>query len=655
VELVKNAYDADARRVFVEINTHESLADETSYPNAQGYVIVDDTGTGMDLDAINTGWLTISNSPKKEMKRQQKTTKLGRTPLGDKGLGRLGTQRLGRNLEIYTRPAGSSVEYYVAFSWDDFRAATSLEDIPVIVRDYPAKRKKGTRLVISNLVDRQYWVDNGAEKLQTDLSQMISPYKDVGDFDVGAKFDGSDLDLIQFTESIRRTAQLHYTLTFDSEILLVTGRARLDFFRPENPREKEEFRVLVDEDEGQEFYKFLSNEKRAKEYLLCRSLEPGWFVEYGRQWRFSTHDKMLMVPRDTIEGNVDLGLNVGEDEGVIKANPGPFNGEVDAFDLGKDYLERQNIGSSISITDFRTLIKKISGVRIYRDGFGIRVEDDFLGLGKDWTSATSYYGLKPGSTIGFIELTAKDNPNLQEKTDREGFKRTPYYDNFYELIRLFTVFTSEAQDFIRRGYVKFKSERQKKLAGIEVIATPTDVALRLNRNLAKAAVYKEGLEGLQRNLGTTEIGAQHLLSELEASIVAKPGEADQVTAAIESVKQTLMKAQRSAADVEKYLGEVVTSSHAVKYLESQIQLLQEQIHDFYETMSLGLTAEVLSHEIHNISDQLARRTQQIMKHLRETTDSRLVAYLGYVNSTVNELRRQLRHLAPSIPALVQPV
>jgi signal transduction histidine kinase len=37
-----------------------------------------------------------------------------------------------------------------------------------------------------------------------------------------------------------------------------------------------------------------------------------------------------------------------------------------------------------------------------------------------------------------------------------------------------------------------------------------------------------------------------------------------------------------------------------------------------------------------------------MKHLRETTDPRLVAYLGYVNSAVNELRRQLRHLAPSL-------
>ena len=660
VELVKNAYDADAKTVFVEVNTSDPLNGDSAYPGVQGYVIVDDTGTGMDLDAINFGWLTISNSPKREMKRLQKTSVLGRTPLGDKGLGRLGTQRLGRNLEIYTRPAGSAIEHYVAFSWSDFKTAARLEDVPVTVRSYPAKRKKGTRLVISDLVDKRYWIDNGAEKLQTDLSQMISPYKNVGDFQVGARFDGKDLDLIQFTESIRRTAQLHYTINFDGEILNVTGRARLDFFRPENPREKEEFRVLVDVDQGEDFYQFLSTQKRAQEYLLGRSKKAGWFVEYNRQWIFSALDKMLTVPKEAITDRADIQEKTSEHEvnvelqgdpppeknGMVKANPGPFKGEVDAFDLGKDYLERQSIVDNVK--DFRSLIKNISGVRVYRDGFGIRVEEDFLQLGKDWTSASSYYGLKPGSTIGFIELTARDNPNLEEKTDREGFKKTPYYDNFYDLIRLFTAFTSDAQDFIRRGYVKFKSERQKKLAGIEAIATPTDVALRLNRSLAKAATYKEGLEGLQKNLGTTELGAQHQLSELESYIISKPGDGKQVTAAIESVKQTLIKAERSAANVEKYLGEVVTSGHAVKYLESQIQMLQEQIHDFYDTMSLGLTAEVLSHEIHNISDQLARRTQQIMKHLRETTDPRLVAYLGYVNSAVNELRRQLRHLAPSL-------
>src|ERR1700683_2770130 len=77
-ELVKNGYDADATRVIVRIITTEAPSD---FPEDHGYVEIEDDGVGMDVDTLISGWLTISNSMKREMKAAGRTTGRGRTPM----------------------------------------------------------------------------------------------------------------------------------------------------------------------------------------------------------------------------------------------------------------------------------------------------------------------------------------------------------------------------------------------------------------------------------------------------------------------------------------------------------------------------------------------------------------------------------------------
>ena len=107
MELVKNSDHADASYCKLSVSTTPDNEPVSSFKGAKGTITVEDDGIGMDLDSIRTGWLTISNSGKRALKRRAGTTTKGRTPLGDKGLGRLGTQRLGSNLEMITVTAGS--------------------------------------------------------------------------------------------------------------------------------------------------------------------------------------------------------------------------------------------------------------------------------------------------------------------------------------------------------------------------------------------------------------------------------------------------------------------------------------------------------------------------------------------------------------------
>ena len=122
MELIKNAYDADASYVKIDINTTGEYSGETLiYPSHTGYIVVEDSGIGMDDEAIVKSWLTISYSNKRAgVDGVKKKTKKERTPLGDKGLGRLSTQRLSDCCEIFTVPEGGSTRYHVAFDWREF-------------------------------------------------------------------------------------------------------------------------------------------------------------------------------------------------------------------------------------------------------------------------------------------------------------------------------------------------------------------------------------------------------------------------------------------------------------------------------------------------------------------------------------------------------
>jgi len=634
VELVKNAYDADATYAKVTVNTHESPPPESRYQNSTGFILIEDDGTGMDYQTIEQGWLTISDSKKRTLKKEKKLTVLGRTPLGDKGLGRLGTQRLGYNLEIFTRPETSDVEYHVAFSWRDFQAATEFSEVPIFVKRSPATRDYGTTILISDLREKNYWNLDAADKLQEDLSKMISPYREVRSFRVAATVNGTRLSLAEFTERVRETAQLRYRVDFDGNVLAIDGRARLNFFKPDKEEDRIQFKHLVEADDGKAFYDFLHNKKSASEFNLNNAERLGWFVTYSKTIPFIDIDQLDVIEDETTRE-------------VHKANPGSFHAEIDSFDLGTDITE-QNIFDRVS--EYKAFIKQLSGIRVYRDGFGIRVDDDWLGLGQQQTSGRSFYGLRPQNTLGYVALTAQLNPQLEEKTDREGFKVSPYYNNFFELMRQVVDFASRAQTFIRRGFNDFKKANRERAAKIAEEETSKDIAARVIEVLSKAGLHKTHLNALNNDLLEAADGTRTALKQVDHKLLSADMGYRHHVRASELALNGLLKAKTEIVKVEQYLSEVIDSKLLVDAVNARYESLQGEIEEFVETTSLGLTAEALSHEIRQIAEQLSLRTKRISDRLRSQSanDASLITYVEFVNSSVNALLKQMGHLAPSL-------
>ena len=111
VELIKNSYDADAARVWVDF----AGAKQTSVNSQESRLTLTDNGKGMSETAIKEHWLNPATPGKEEQKRQNPKTKLGRVVQGEKGIGRFAIFKLGSKATIITRSHGSDEEFVLEY------------------------------------------------------------------------------------------------------------------------------------------------------------------------------------------------------------------------------------------------------------------------------------------------------------------------------------------------------------------------------------------------------------------------------------------------------------------------------------------------------------------------------------------------------------
>jgi signal transduction histidine kinase len=168
VELVKNAYDADATRCRVELSGTE---------NAGGSIRVVDNGAGMSDTDLKHGFLIVGRSRKDAASL---TRQFGRVTVGDKGLGRLSALRLGRRVRLVTRPQSKpGVEFRIELDWDAFDQAEAVEDVPIQLIESASDLPHGTEIRIEQL--RAPFSRGTANKLARNLLLLSDPFRDADD------------------------------------------------------------------------------------------------------------------------------------------------------------------------------------------------------------------------------------------------------------------------------------------------------------------------------------------------------------------------------------------------------------------------------------------------------------------------------------------
>lgn len=170
LELVKNSFDADAKRVDVQL-----VGLTTGNPR----IIIKDDGNGMSKNDILNKWLFVAYSSKKGGDDYRNRLASGRPYAGAKGVGRFSCDRLGSKLTIYTREKGKGPTHKLVVNWGDFERDQEAEFQTIKTRYTeetvaPAGLKYGTILEISDLRD-QDWNRNDLLKLRRKLERLINP------------------------------------------------------------------------------------------------------------------------------------------------------------------------------------------------------------------------------------------------------------------------------------------------------------------------------------------------------------------------------------------------------------------------------------------------------------------------------------------------
>jgi len=637
MELVKNAYDADASyaRIVVDLDGRHPAA---SHPDP-GFILVEDDGTGMNADDIRDGWLVISVSGKREMKRQGRLTpKYLRTPLGDKGLGRLSAQRLGSRLDVssvkeHIEPGQLSffdkAQFRISVNWDDFREGALLSKVDVLIEDAPRDQSQtGTQLVISGLRNAHIW--RGSDQrldLVDRLTQLISPFAASRPFQVYLTIGGETFDFGVVASQVRKLALSNHRFSWDSSTLKVSGRIKLAALRGTD--NSDIYRIAVGNDHGEGFYEFLR--KRARIPGLKFGPEP-WFISYE-------------LDRSTIGGLLPRVAADGSAQGV--ADPGPFSGEIDQFAYKEDFAVLTGVFSRE--TSYQSYLKAHSGVRVYRDGFGIppygMEGNDWLGLQSGQTSGRSFYGLRPRNTLGYVDISASANSQLVEKTDREGFSRNDASTNFMRLMEEVVRTINQIFNTLRRTYTDYKKTREEELIGF---SSPQALlnSMRAVARQAKAMDTVAAHERLDRARDSVEV----LTQRLSQGPAAETDEGVQLRRLLEEARTQLNDAHRSIKQIAEFQERSRGLSASADYLERRLDTLQEQLEEFSGLAGLGLTAEAVSHELYTWAERMGRETRALINILRQRKINvpEISIYTATVRSSLSTLRRQLGHLNPSL-------
>lgn len=155
-ELVANSYDADAKKVDIQLHDDEKKE-----------IIVSDDGIGMSFDDLNDKFLKIGRN-RREAEATQETPG-HRKVIGKKGLGKLSFFGIAHEIEVVTRKDGKKNAFVM--KWEDIKASGSEYSPKAITLEENCDKKDHGTVITLRGIQRES--DFNPESLATSLSKIF--------------------------------------------------------------------------------------------------------------------------------------------------------------------------------------------------------------------------------------------------------------------------------------------------------------------------------------------------------------------------------------------------------------------------------------------------------------------------------------------------
>jgi signal transduction histidine kinase len=408
-------------------NAYDALATRVDVRFREGkdlgaFLEIEDNGIGMTDSMIDDVWCVVA-TPYRHSNPTTTKGRMRRRASGEKGLGRLSAARLGDRIEMLTQSEGKPC-WKVTVDWSVLASAEKLEACFAVREKYAEPSPFSSSGTILRIHGLKEWDTTKVDDLKDNLSRLVSPFSKIENFAIFFTPPGEEAAPVAI-EPPRFLSYPPYLirgeLTEDGDLSCRYTYAPLQG-KKRNAERKFHWAALREE-------------------------------LHSEQW---AHLK--------------------------KPSSGPFKFEVRAWDIGGDDMAEVAGRFKLQKTTIRKSIKAFKGISVYRDGILVlpKTESarDWLGLDLRRVSRTGTR-LSTSQIVGYTAITAENNPEIADTSDRERLVNRPEVVLFEELLKyIVAVLETERESDRREARLAEEplSELFTALSPAKLVADITEIA-----------------------------------------------------------------------------------------------------------------------------------------------------------------------------------
>ena len=485
-ELVKNSYDADAD--FCNVEFCDFDINKKNKPISS--IIIDDNGYGMSYDIITKHFLNPA-TPIKKKGNELRQSKKGRICQGEKGIGRFSMLKLGKKVTIYSKEEFAQEVHKVVFDFtkydDEFLMSFKTEEdiyLDELVIEYES-------MSVDNIP-----LDISIKKYNYGTAIIIESLK--GEWDV-KKIEEFEKDMLRFCPFEVDQNKIVENMDFNVKIFINDNEERYKESKLKEIENLIEDKSLYkifgkyDESERRLIFSYIEANEKRKEISLS-------LVEC--QERNSLDFQAIKFFQDNLKKYYENGKTT---------ICGDFKYEFYVF----DFDSKQN--EVFGLTTSQKELVRDHRIFLYRDGIRVQpygaADDDWLQIDRTRASDKAGNMFSNDQLIGQIAITKNKNPNLRDKTSREGIiEDNESFSQFSKIIKGLLAYIRiklyqnykfrQKQNNEQKLSVQKKAQRTENIEKLLEFATDNKPVVKIIKNIEKD--FKEQERVFDTRLGVAE-------------------------------------------------------------------------------------------------------------------------------------------------------
>lgn len=609
-ELIKNSLDAKASDIRLHIYNDFMQAQKNNAfifeipeelstfledgVKSSSVFVIEDNGRGMNREQLNRGFLEVGTDIK--LKEEDAT-------LGEKGIGRLATQRLGTYLLIETASLDESFATITFIDWEKIGHSGKSGKVPSIKVNKTADEY--TRIWIFNVnihdfieIPEQLALELGEEmktpvnrELKSAINFLISPFelekKNIISMYYGDKCLDVDfnIEMLQLSESKhvfelmtneKKEIILQYSLNLQPWFLERVHRAMV---------KSEAFKRLK---KTHKFYKELLELNKDKiNNVLVKNMSEEQFLQVIAESYEELYERGIENKQIRKEYSIKCAKKILKNLQPIM----PINGKIFTFKQNAaigDHIIIESVNEikkptvKMQLKDLKTFLAENNGIKLYRNEYRIgylgNKESDWIKLQQFRTKGQQWYRFDLGNTIGYVSLTDEKQKHIREISSRLDIIQNDTSESFKMAVNV--IFNKLFYELNRSANNILKSIFEQN--GLLGEGLKKQVKKNLNNITNASQKSKTVSEKLQKAIDAVK-------EECQKDIISKE--------IIEKIVSTMEETSKHIEEEKKIQQQATV---LLNEASEQLKTVEVEAYNNFKLMANGLITETITHELDSV-------------------------------------------------------